>query len=107
MKPGEKLYTVVSRIVGALLGWPVEKVGKSLQRLAEARERFADRLRSLDFRRSPSVFPYWRSGQMRVSESLGWGTSEGCRRLSIFPNTNIGWRDIRRLWQHIGPGPSA
>ena len=47
MKPGEKLYTVVSRIVGALLGWPVEKVGKSLQRLAEARERFADRLRSL------------------------------------------------------------
>ena len=43
MKPGGTIGKVISRINGTPLYWPVEIVGKSLQHLAEARERFAER----------------------------------------------------------------
>ena len=50
MKPGGIIDTVVSRLVGTPLYWPVKEVRRRLDHLAEARERWAERPLSLRLR---------------------------------------------------------
>ena len=79
MKPGRIIDTVVSKIIGTPLEWPVKNGERLLGHLARTRDRWAERPRSRELQALSERFPIW-----MVRASLG-GRGSAMKNLRRMP----------------------